>query len=1553
MTKEKEEQLLQELAAERKARQAAERRADAIARELQLKMAHAATVPSHPLPHLLPEELLLFLKLPALLTDSEDRIVLVNAELHALLALEEIPAFYAGKTLDEFEKISPLGHLRPHREVANALLGYDRGELPRHQIIKRERVAISTGSETRGYVWFYRDITANQQRQRELELQSEFQAQYPNPIFRLSYSGDILFSNLAGKHLLGAITEKRQNAFTRLLLLHISKLGLSSTSSTASLETHIGKRHYYTLITPLPEKGYFNIYMSDITERKHAEEALKISKKFADTIAHTIPNMVYIYDLEDGLYIYANEQVYSVLGYTPQEIEAMGDQVLTNLVVPEDLIKVYTHVCLMVKAQEGEILEIEYTARCKDGALKVLNCRESVFMRRDNGQPKQLIGSAEDVTLLRRQRRELVQQKEFYETILNNIPSDVAVYDADLRYLFLNPAAVSDENMRKWIIGKTNEEYRQHRNIKPELFQTRMDNLKRVVQRQQLVEFEEQLFDKEGSPTYHFRRLNPVFGKDGKLLHVIGHGMNITEQKRAQAVIAASEAKNSAILAAIPDMIFILDGKGTVLDMNNVEEHHLPLPLNEMIGQNLEDLFPQPLGREIVQMLQEVVATGIPAKKEFSFEFKDGLRHYEGRYVKYADNQVLSIIRETTEDKKLALESKAKNDFIEQVLDSSPSLIYVKDAEGTFLLVNHEFAKLFGKTIEEVEGKSAKDLYPNQQEARLYLSTDHQVINEQKEVKLQERFTNSKGEITWFSTTKKPLISPDGKVQVLGISTNITEQRNANQRIQHSEELHRLLSENSRDVISLHNTDGSYIYTSKAAEEMLGYSQLELLLLEPFRIIHPDDRERVRVQGFKEAVAQKIGVTIEHRLVRKGGTDFWVETNLKPILDQNEKVINIQSATRDISARKKAEEALRNSEKKYRDLINYSQAYFCTHTLEGVIQDVNPYLLNMLGLTSDQMLGRNLTEFFSKTFHADIKEYLIRFESSSVVDGVLMILNKDKEQRYLYYQNYKVEEPDTAPYIIGIAQDITDRMRSEQQLKSAKEAAEESARVKENFLANMSHEIRTPMNGILGMAGLLKKTELDETQQNLLKIIHKSADNLLVVINDILDIAKIEAGKLELEEIPFDITETIKAAYQTMIYKAEEKELAYDLIPLELPHTIMLGDPYRLNQVLLNLLNNAIKFTEEGGVTLACQMVLETETEIKLEFTVTDTGIGIPDSKLEVIFDNFTQAYSSTTRKFGGSGLGLNISKTLVEMQNGRIWVESSEDQGSVFKFALTYTKSKDMPHQVTEDEIEYSSLSHIHVLLAEDNEVNIFLAQSIIEGWGASIDVAHNGREAVELAAQHRYDVVLMDIQMPELSGIDATQQIRQLEDSQNSQVPIIALTANALKGDAEKYMSAGMNDYISKPFEEDKLFLKIAGVLPQKPVAEEAHPAQAPETDPVEPLYDLSILNKMSRGNEKFILRTKQLFVATVPPSVAEMQAHFTAQNWEGVGATAHKLKSTIDTMRIESLKEVVRQIETNAKNQTDMQKMKQDIDFLEKILAQVVVQLQETMVETPTLL
>ena len=397
--------------------------------------------------------------------------------------------------------------------------------------------------------------------------------------------------------------------------------------------------------------------------------------------------------------------------------------------------------------------------------------------------------------------------------------------------------------------------------------------------------------------------------------------------------------------------------------------------------------------------------------------------------------------------------------------------------------------------------------------------------------------------------------------------------------------------------------------------------------------------------------------------------------------------------------------------------------------------------------------------------------------------------------------------------MIGCMQDITDRKTAELEARQSKIAADEARKTQEQFLANMSHEIRTPMNGVIGMTQLLSGTNLTEEQKEYVDTIRDSADNLMVIINDILDLTKISAGRINIDEVDYVFADIIKNSIQINRFKATEKGLNLRFAIDPRIHHVLAGDPFRLNQILVNLVGNAIKFTEAGDVSLTVHLLEETADSVSLQFIIKDTGIGIEPGKLETIFERFTQASSATTRKYGGTGLGLTITRQLIELQGGSIHVTSKPGQGSTFTFYLPIKKGAISPGEKPAELQQSSSdsLSGIKILLVEDNLVNQKVAVKILSLQGANVTIANHGLEAIDLLSGGEYDIILMDIQMPEMDGYETTRYIRTKMTGAFTSIPIIAMTASALISEKDKCLVAGMDDYITKPFQAKALFEKI----------------------------------------------------------------------------------------------------------------------------------------------
>lgn len=459
-------------------------------------------------------------------------------------------------------------------------------------------------------------------------------------------------------------------------------------------------------------------------------------------------------------------------------------------------------------------------------------------------------------------------------------------------------------------------------------------------------------------------------------------------------------------------------------------------------------------------------------------------------------------------------------------------------------------------------------------------------------------------------------------------------------------------------------------------------------------------------------------------------------------------------------------------------------------------------------------------DFWSNGLHPDEREKVIESLNKAIAAGDNTwqrdhrFQKKDGTYAHMNTRGFISKDIADKPVrMIGSMQDITERKIAELEMLKAKQEAEEARKIQEQFLANMSHEIRTPMNGIVGMTQLIRGTALSEEQADYVESISESATNLLVIINDILDFTKIVAGKIILEEVDYVFNDIVHSCIKMMQLKAREKginlvnEIEKNIYP------VLCGDPVRLNQILINLVGNAIKFTEQGEVKVSTKILAEDEGNITIEFFVQDTGIGIPADKLSSIFESFTQASSSTTRKYGGTGLGLTITKQLIELQGGKIHIESTPGSGSTFSFYLKIKKGNQQ-YRIPKENIGVTvshELSGVHILLVEDNLMNQKVAVKTLARQGAEVDIANNGKEAIIQLNKKEYNIILMDIQMPEMDGFDTTKYIRNEMGAQFDKIPIIAMTASALASEKNKCLSIGMNDYLSKPFVAKDLFDKI----------------------------------------------------------------------------------------------------------------------------------------------
>ncbi|HNI43772.1 MAG TPA: PAS domain S-box protein [Chitinophagales bacterium] len=719
------------------------------------------------------------------------------------------------------------------------------------------------------------------------------------------------------------------------------------------------------------------------------------------------------------------------------------------------------------------------------------------------------------------------------------------------------------------------------------------------------------------------------------------------------------------------------------------------------------------------------------------------------------------------------------------------------------------------------------------------------------------------------------------------------------------------------------------LFVNEAFCSIFGYEQQDLLNKEFLPLIANEYRSEFA--GAVDATDAETPFSFEAMGLRSDGIVFPMKVSSKLVPFQGDEAVAI--TIQDITYDKKVEQELIESVLRYRRLFEESNDAIYITSVRGNMLEVNQAWLDLFGYEQEEVPRISALHLYADPNDRNkFAEVISQYGSVSNYEVTLLKKNGMPIECMLSTTTRRNMEGEIIGYQ-GIIRDITERKRT-QDLVRKKEIAEKSAMLKEQFLANMSHEIRTPMNAVIGFSNLLGETILNTEQQKYLNGIRTASEHLLVIINDILDFSKIEAGRLNIETIDFSLPDVLNNVYQTFRFKAQEKNLDLVLQSEDSLPTYLVGDPTRIMQILLNLVSNAIKFTQQGSVTIDTRLFSEDAQTATIGFTVRDTGMGIPQEKLSTVFDSFTQVSDSTTRKFGGTGLGLTISKKLVEMQGGVISVKSEVGKGSSFMFVIKFKKSTHAPRtnstNLSNDPL-IKTLGQLDILLVEDNELNQVVAVETIKKWGQDIriDVAPNGKVAIEKLQQQRYDIVLMDVQMPVMDGLSATKYIR--SELGLTELPILAMTAFATSGEAERTINAGMNDYISKPFNPKKLYKKIVKLTHVVQLDNTNWTTNTSNNNNNQRLTKLEFLDEATGGDAELKAKMIQIILRETPEEIANMERFYDQKNWERLRAVAHKFKSAVTYIGLEETKEMVKNIQINAETQ-------QNLDETADLIAQV---------------
>ena len=706
-------------------------------------------------------------------------------------------------------------------------------------------------------------------------------------------------------------------------------------------------------------------------------------------------------------------------------------------------------------------------------------------------------------------------------------------------------------------------------------------------------------------------------------------------------------------------------------------------------------------------------------------------------------------------------------------------------------------------------------------------------------------------------------------------------------------------------------------------EILTGYNYKELVGQVAYELLVSPNQQNIVEKNIENRKKGKSNdYIIEH--IHKSGAKWMGRINASPYKNAKGEIIGTMGAVTDITAQQLAEIKVRESEVMLRKIIDASLDAIINIDAEGNVIAWSDQATKIFGYTRKETFGKKMGNLIVPPQHREAHDrgmkHFLKTGEGPVLNKRIEITGYDKNGREFPIElSISPIKMDGKYFFNSFIRDITERKKVEQELISAKHEAEQAQLAKQQFLANMSHEIRTPMNAVIGMTHLLYETNPTEAQKEYLDSLRFSADSLMGIISNILDLSKIEANEIEFEKRTFNLVELLKSLQQTFQFKVREKPISVvlDVDPKIKNHLI--GDSVRLNQILTNLLGNASKFTNKGTIGVKAKLVAATGGQYIIQFQVHDTGIGIDKGNLEKIFKNFKQADVKITRKFGGTGLGLTIVKQLVELQGGSIDVNSTKGQGATFNIILPFKDSgvlqtevsikEDSEHQISE------ALKETNLLVVEDNPMNQKLILKILELWECHFDIASNGFIALEKTMEKEYDIILMDIHMPEMDGCETTRKIRANAENKNQNTTIIALTAAALLDEKNRALDAGMNDFLTKPFSPKQLKIYLGKWLNLELSTDQSNSYSQYSQNKIINI-DFTYLLESCKGDHEFVKEMIEIFLKEIPIAMTQLEEESDKKNWLKISEIAHRVKTNYMMVGLNIQKENALDIEKSIK-------------------------------------
>jgi PAS domain S-box-containing protein len=1079
-----------------------------------------------------------------------------------------------------------------------------------------------------------------------------------------------------------------------------------------------------------------------------------------------------------------------------------------------------------------------------------------------------------DVTERKRAEEELCESETRLQAILDNSPGMVFMKDVEGRYLHVNRQFASTFHMtREQVVGRTDEAI-----CGTEQAAAFRANDLKVLQAGVPLEFEEINMHDDGPHTSIVSKF-PLYGGDGKLYALCGITTDITERKKLADALQINEERLRLIARAAKDLLWDCDMATNLLWWNE--------SLQTALGYRAEEIEPgieswenriHPEDREkVLSSIHTVIDSGQNDwSGEYRFRRADGSYSYflDRGYVLHRDEEgkplrMLGSMVDISERKRMEGELRQKESHFRSLIENVQDIITTLTEDGTITYESPSVEQVLGYKPEEMVGHNALEFIHQEDRPRI-IEALKKLFGNQGTLAIQEfRFLSKDGSWRNLESIGKSYADLSGNLILFVASRDITTRKQMEQVLRESQKLFGSAFDYAPTGMALVATDGHWLQVNRALCDIVGYSEQEMLTKTFQALTHPDDVEAETPYFRKIICGEILTYHIEKRYLHKDGHLVWVLKYVSVVTNDQGAPTYFIAQIQDIAVRKKAEEESLRAQTKF-------QTLFESNSDAVMLLDESHFLdCNKAALTN---FGCATREEFCAKFVGDLspveqpcgtgsmllaKQQIATAMEKGSHSFEWMHKRADNGKTFLTEVLLSAMELDGKPVFQATVRDITERKRVEAELQLAKVAAESANRAKSEFLASMSHEIRTPMNAIVGMAELLAETPLSDEQTHYVETFRRAGDNLLTLINDILDLSKVEAGHMDLEDVAFDLHEVAEKACEMIAPRAYEKGLelnnhVWPAVPDEL-----VGDPTRLRQILLNLLGNAVKFTERGEVDVRVLPASEARDAGALQFSVSDTGIGIPPDKLDILFQPFTQVDASTTRRYGGTGLGLDISKHLVELMGGRIWIESCLGQGTTVHFTLPIRVPRVPRRRVASSAVD---LQDVKTLVVDDNATNRLILREMLSGWHALVTEAGGGEAALAQLrraqdAGEPFRLVLLDGRMPGMDGFQVAEAVQRQPDLLN--LTMIMLTSEGRGGDRARARTLGLARYLMKPVKRVELLHAISSAmsapLPARPAGPDStQPLVAASTEaPACAMAPLSILLAEDMSDNQLLIQ------------------------------------------------------------------------------------------------